>query len=168
MDDMETFVRNLDRIVHHFEELDRHLIHMMQMGDDALKDHITQQIASVSDALHAADALERERVRDVERLLDAKFEGTLETLRVLQNTLKVEQSKLDDHTKARFEAIEARLMGVVPAELYDERHKQLAIQVESLTEWRANIAGRIAALAVLGTLFVAVVTALITHLISGG
>lgn len=53
----------------------------------------------------------------------------------------------------------------VPLALYDEKHKSLAEQVTIIDQWKANVTGRVVGVGVIGAVFIAVVAALITHLI---
>lgn len=50
-------------------------------------------------------------------------------------------------------------------EVYDERHDLLVAQVNVISEWKANITGRIVGVGVIVVLFTATVTAVITHLV---
>lgn len=48
---------------------------------------------------------------------------------------------------------------------YDAKHVDLDRRLQQLERWRANITGRAVAMALVGAIFIAVVTGLITHLI---
>lgn len=68
-------------------------------------------------------------------------------------------------TTAR-ELLERRLSGSVSQDVYDEKHAALEKRVDILEKWQANLVGRTVGLSLVGGIAIAIVTALITHLLS--
>lgn len=66
----------------------------INQGDEALRDHISNQIAQLAAALVSADMLEQERIRTVTARLDTQFDAAQKAI-----------AKADTATEKRFEGV---------------------------------------------------------------
>ena len=166
MDRDEVTVRNIDRVVKHFDQLLAITHEFIETGDYALREHIGQQTAAIREALVLADALERERVANVEKLMEAKAVGALEAIRVMTETLQQALATHEEASGLRFDRIERQMDTFVRADVYENRHQQLEMRWTELDRWRSNVSGRYIGLAAIGAVAIAVASALVTHLVS--
>lgn len=125
------------------------------IGDDRLRDHVEQQIASVETALLRADKLERERVEAIKEM-------AVERAKAQEAAFK----EMSQSIGSRFERLETVAASHLTSDEYDRRHEALELRIGNLEQWRANLIGRYVGIAVIGMIAVAVIAGFITHLFS--
>lgn len=145
----------------------RAVLRDIDKGDLALRDHIEQQLRSVQEALTAADALERQRVASLEQWVKALLEGEVARAEVIHTST---QNELTEHKKdadRTFQELKQKIEASVTLHSYNIKHDELERRITALELWQSNVIGRYVGIAVVGGLFVAVVTAVAIHFITG-
>ena len=105
--------------------------------------------------------LER-RLTDLEHLMTARNVARNEAIEAARVEIN---RRLDEMNQLRHQ-IESERDKYMTRQAYEQYHEALITRVGALENWRANIVGRTVGLAVVGTIFVSVVVAVLTHLLS--
>lgn len=99
------------------------------------------------------------RLEDRDRWLTAELEGRDKAVL----TAAQDNDRRLDHMNEYREQLNEERGHYVPREVYEQYHNLLRERVGVLEQWRANIMGRAVGLAVVGTLIVAFLTAIVSH-----
>lgn len=102
------------------------------------------------------------RYADLERQLEVEIRHRDEMIEVVTRDLERRVEQLNRFQESMRE--EAR--SFITRTAYDTRHESLERRVGMTEKWQANYSGRFVGVAFLGAVFIAVVSALVTHLVS--